>query len=80
MQTLAERGGQARLLILATARPEFRPSWSLRSHHSVISLGPLDRAEVTQMVGELAQRRALSEEMIDGVNERTGGVPLFVEE
>ena len=80
MQALAERGGQARLLILATARPEFRPSWSLRSHHSVISLGPLDRAEVAQMVGELAQRRALSEEMIDGVNERTGGVPLFVEE
>ena len=80
MQALAERGGQARLLILATARPEFRPSWSLRSHHSVISLGPLDRAQVAQMVGELAQRRALSEEMIDGVNERTGGVPLFVEE
>ena len=80
IQALAERGGQAPLLILATARPEFRPSWSLRSHHSVISLGPLDRAEVAQMVGELAQRRALSEEIIDGVNERTGGVPLFVEE
>jgi hypothetical protein len=32
------------------------------------------------MVGELAQRHALSEEMIDGVNERSGGVPLFVEE
>jgi hypothetical protein len=26
--------------ILATARPEFRPPWSLRSHHSVISLSP----------------------------------------
>jgi predicted ATPase len=37
MQTLAERGAQAPLLILATARPEFRPPWSLRSHHSVIS-------------------------------------------
>jgi tetratricopeptide (TPR) repeat protein len=32
------------------------------------------------MVGELAQRHALSEAMIDDVNERTGGVPLFVEE
>ena len=32
------------------------------------------------MVGELARRHALSEEMVEGVSERTGGVPLFVEE
>ena len=43
-----ERGAQAPLLIVATTRPEFRPPWSLRSHHSVISLAPLDRAEVAQ--------------------------------
>jgi hypothetical protein len=30
MRALAERGGQAPLFIIATARPEFRPSWSLR--------------------------------------------------
>ena len=29
---------------------------------------------------ELAQRHALSREVIDGVSERTGGVPLFIEE
>ena len=80
MQALAERGAQAPLLILATARPEFRPAWSLRSHHSVISLSPLDRADVVQMVGELASRHALSQEVVEGVSERTGGVPLFVEE
>ena len=32
------------------------------------------------MVGELAARHALPKEVIDGVTERTGGVPLFVEE
>jgi class 3 adenylate cyclase/predicted ATPase len=80
MQTLAERGAQAPLLILATARPEFRPPWSLRSHHSVISLSPLDRADVVRMVGELAARHALSREVVEGVSARTGGVPLFVEE
>ena len=80
MQALAERGAQAPLLILATARPEFRPPWSLRSHHSVISLSPLDRADVALMVGELAARHALSREVVEGVSERTGGVPLFVEE
>ena len=65
---------------MATTRPEFRPPWSLRSHHSVLSLSPLDRAGVARMVGEISARHALSNELIEGVNERTGGVPLFVEE
>ena len=80
MRALAERGGQAPLLLLATSRPEFRPPWGLRSHHSVISLSPLDRADVARMVGELAARHALSREVVEGVSGRTGGVPLFVEE
>ena len=80
MRSLAERGAQAPLLIVATTRPEFRPPWAMRSHHGVISLAPLDRAQVRRMVGEIASRHALSDEMIDGVGERTGGVPLFVEE
>ncbi len=63
-----------------SARPEFRAPWAMRSHHSVIALAPLDRAQVRRMVGEIASRHALSDEMIDGVSERTGGVPLFVEE
>jgi hypothetical protein len=46
LQTLAGRGAQAPLFIVATTRPEFWPPWSLRSHHSVVSLSPLDRADV----------------------------------
>ena len=80
MRALAERGQQAPLFIIATTRPEFRPPWSFRSHHCVISLAPLNRREVRRMVGELASRHALSTDVIDGVSERTGGVPLFVEE
>jgi class 3 adenylate cyclase/predicted ATPase len=80
LRPLAERGAQAPLLLLATTRPEVRAPWSLRSHHSVISLSPLDRAGVARMVGEISTHHALSKELIEGVNERTGGVPLFVEE
>ena len=80
MRALAERGAQAPLFVIATTRPEFRPAWSVRSHHSVISLAPLDRAQVAKMVGELASRHALSKDVVEGVSERTGGVPLFVEE
>ena len=42
------------------------------------SLAPLNRDQVQDMVGELAARHALSKEIVDGVTERTGGVPLFV--
>ena len=80
LRALADRGAQAPLLLLATTRPEFRAPWSLRSHHIVISLSPLDRAGVAQMVGEISARNALSREVVEGVTERTGGVPLFVEE
>ncbi len=76
----AESGAQAPLYILATARPEFKPAWSAREHHVRIALAPLDPANVRRMVGALAPQRALSEEIIEGVSERTGGVPLFVEE
>ena len=80
MAALAQHGAQAPLLIIATARPAFPAPWSMRAHHSVISLTPLDRAQVRQMVGEIASRHALSREVVEGVSERTGGVPLFVEE
>ena len=73
LRALAERGAQAPLLLLATTRPEFRAPWSLRSHHSVISLSPLDRAGVARMVGDISARHALSKEVIEGVNDRTGG-------
>ena len=80
LQALATRGARAPLLIIATARPEFQPPWSMRAHHCVVSLAPLARAQVRQMVDEIASGHALTREVIEGVSERTGGVPLFVEE
>jgi predicted ATPase len=54
LRGLAERGALVPLFIVATARPEFRPPWSIRSHHSTISLAPLDRLQVRDMVAELS--------------------------
>jgi len=44
----------------------------------MISLSPLDRAQVRDMVAELSARHALSKEVVEDVAARTGGVPLFV--
>ena len=80
LRGIAERGALAPLFIVATTRPEFRPPWSMRSHHGTISLAPLDRAQVRDMVGELSARHALPRDVVEDVAARTGGVPLFVEE
>jgi class 3 adenylate cyclase len=80
LRGIAERGALAPLFVLATTRPEFRPSWSTRSHHGTISLAPLDRAQVRDMVAELSARHALAKDVVEAVASRTGGVPLFIEE
>ena len=80
LRGIAERGALAPLFIVATTRPEFRPPWSMRSHHSTISLAPLDRGQVQEMVAELSARHALPHNVVEDVAARTGGVPLFVEE
>ena len=80
LRGIAEQGALAPLFILATTRPEFRPPWSMRSHHGTISLAPLDRSQVRDMVAELSARHALPNDVVEDVAARTGGVPLFVEE
>jgi class 3 adenylate cyclase len=80
LRGIAERGALAPLCVLITARPEFRPPWGIRSHHGMILLAPLDRHQVRDMVAELSAHHALPKEVIEDVAERTGGVPLFVEE
>ena len=80
LRGIAERGALAPLLVVATTRPDFRPSWGMRSHHGTISLAPLDRAQVQEMVAELSARHALPRNVVEDVAARTGGVPLFVEE
>ncbi len=80
IELLVEQGATARLLLLYTARPEFRSPWPMRAHHSQITLNRLSAHHARAMVGEVAAQRALSDATIATVVERTSGVPLFVEE
>jgi predicted ATPase len=80
IQLLVEQGATAPLLLLYTARPEFHPPWPLRAHHAQLTLSRLSAREVRTMVGEVASSKALSDATVATVVERTGEVPLFVEE
>jgi class 3 adenylate cyclase len=79
-QLLAEQGATVPLMLLHTARPEFRAPWPMRAHHVQITLNRLSARNAREMVAQVAARNALASESVDAVVERTGGVPLFVEE
>jgi class 3 adenylate cyclase/tetratricopeptide (TPR) repeat protein len=80
IQLLADQGANAQLLLLYTARPEFRPEWPLRAHHTQIALNRLNTRDVRAMIAQVAAQNALANQTLDAVVERTSGVPLFVEE
>ena len=81
LRGIAERGALAPLFIVATTRPEFRPPWGMRSHHATDRAGAArSRTGSDQMVGSLRPATPCRRRWSTGVTERTGGVPLFVEE
>ncbi|MGA2409814.1 MAG: AAA family ATPase, partial [Candidatus Binataceae bacterium] len=80
IQLLVEQGSAARLLLLYTARPEFKPQWPHRQHHTHITLDRLSDRNARTIVEQVAPDGALPAPTIAAVVERTGGVPLFVEE
>jgi serine/threonine protein kinase/tetratricopeptide (TPR) repeat protein len=74
------KGLQERIFALLTFRPEFQPPWpSVGAQHTTLALNRLNRRQVA----EFMQRKLggpAPEGVIEQIYDRTGGVPLFVEE
>jgi len=49
LQLLTEQGATAPLMLLYTARPQFRPPWPMHTHHSQITLNRLSSSNVREM-------------------------------
>jgi class 3 adenylate cyclase/predicted ATPase len=69
-----------RMLMLATARPEFTPPWPSHRHTSSIGLTRLDKIEGEALVAGMTGGKSLPSELLCQILERTDGVPLFIEE
>ena len=80
MMRLTDSIGQARLLALVTARPDFVPPWQARPQATLLTLGRLAAPECAQLVAGVAAEHGLSVETIAAIVAKTDGVPLFVEE
>jgi class 3 adenylate cyclase/predicted ATPase len=75
-----ERAHHMRLLLVISARPEFRPPWPGYAHVTTVSLTRLSRRDGTMLIAAIAQGRALPGEVTSQILARTDGVPLFIEE
>lgn len=61
-------------------RPEFRPPWTGLPHVTALAIGGLGRCEAAALVARTAGDAALPAAVVEQIIDRTGGVPLFLEE
>jgi class 3 adenylate cyclase/predicted ATPase len=77
---LIEQAPTVSLLLGLTARPDFVPPWSGRSHITPITLNRLERPHAEALIARIAGMKSLPKEVVDHIVTKTDGVPLYVEE
>jgi class 3 adenylate cyclase/predicted ATPase len=75
-----ERVGGLPVLLIVTFRPEFQPPGTGQPQVTMLALNRLDRHDRTALVSQIAGGKALPDEVVAQIADRTDGVPLFVEE
>lgn len=80
LTAILDRVPRLRVLLLITARPEFTPPWPGHAHVTTVSLTRLSRRDGATLIDRVTAGKALPEEVMNEILERTDGVPLFVEE
>jgi predicted ATPase/DNA-binding winged helix-turn-helix (wHTH) protein len=68
------------VLLIVTFRSEFQPPWTGQPRVTMLALNRLDRRDRTALIAWIAGGKALPDEVVARIAERTDGVPLFVEE
>jgi class 3 adenylate cyclase/tetratricopeptide (TPR) repeat protein len=70
----------ARVLLIVSYRPEFRPTWVTHANVTMHSLTRLSRSEVIGMVRDLLRGVHMPQQILNQIIEKADGVPLFIEE
>jgi len=80
LDLIIERIRSMPLLLIVTFRPEFQPPWTGQEQVSTLALNRLDRHDRRALVEQIGDGKALPDNVVAQIAERTDGVPLFVEE
>jgi predicted ATPase len=67
-------------LLIVTFRPEFQAVWTGQPQVTMLTLNRLARRDRSALVAQIAGGKALPDEVVDQIVDRTDGVPLFIEE
>jgi tetratricopeptide (TPR) repeat protein len=67
-------------LLIVTFRPEFKAPWTSQAQVTMLALSRFDRRDRTALITQIAGDKALPDEVVIQIADRTDGVPLFVEE
>jgi class 3 adenylate cyclase/Flp pilus assembly protein TadD len=68
------------VLLIVTFRPEFQPPWTGQPQVSMLALNRLGQRDRTALVAHVGGDKALPDDVVTQIADRTDGVPLFVEE
>jgi TolB-like protein/predicted ATPase len=68
------------VLLIVTFRPEFQPPWIGQAQVTILGLNRLDQRDRADLVEEIAGGKALPDQVIAQITDRSDGVPLFIEE
>src|SRR5262249_23043461 len=74
------QGLHDRVLTLFTFRPDFKTPWPAVAHQTSLALTRLTRRQVAEMMHKKTGIENIPDALVQQVVDRTGGVPLFVEE
>ena len=80
LELMISRIAHARVLLIVSSRPEFRPTWLAHANVSTHSLTRLSQAEVRTIIRDLLRGGNMPQKLVDQIIEKADGVPLFIEE
>src|SRR6266516_2924893 len=80
LELIISRINHARVLLIVSCRPEFRPAWITHANTTMHSLTRLSQTEVKAMIRDLLRGGSMPQPLLDQIIEKADGVPLFIEE
>jgi predicted ATPase len=80
IELIISRIDHARVLLIVSCRPEFRPMWINYANITTLSLTRLSHTEVKTMIRDLLRGANMPQLLLDQIIEKADGVPLFIEE
>lgn len=80
LQRLTRKAMEIPLLLLMTARPDFRPPWLDDGMVTVLDLDRLGAQQEAALISQVTADKSLPAEIYDQIIEKAAGVPLWITE